>query len=111
MGGEDKPLVWLSGEVRTPPFSPAARIEAGCLLRRLQRGENLAMPHSRPMQAVGHRCHELRVRDMNVSWRVIYRIDEDAIVILDVFRKTTGATPGTVVERCRKRLKAYDGSG
>jgi len=33
---ESKPLVWMSGEVKTPPFSAEARIEAGFLLRRLQ---------------------------------------------------------------------------
>ncbi len=31
----DKPLVWLHGEVKTPPFSVVARIETGLLLRRL----------------------------------------------------------------------------
>ena len=29
----DKPLVWLNGEVKTPPFSESARLEAGLLLR------------------------------------------------------------------------------
>jgi hypothetical protein len=38
----DKPLVWLHGEVRTPPFSKEARVEAGVLLRRLQRRETLS---------------------------------------------------------------------
>ncbi len=46
MAAEDKPLVWLRGEVKTPPFSFGARIEAGVLLRRLQRGENLSLPHA-----------------------------------------------------------------
>jgi len=41
----DKPLAWLHGEIKTPPFSTAARVEAGVLLRRLQRDESLAMPH------------------------------------------------------------------
>jgi hypothetical protein len=45
---EDKPLVWLHGEVKSPPFSATARIEAGYLFRLLQRGETLALPHSRP---------------------------------------------------------------
>jgi hypothetical protein len=40
----DKPLVWLHGEIRTPPLSAAARVEAGVLLRRLQRGEILGLP-------------------------------------------------------------------
>jgi len=38
MGIIEKPLVWLHGEVKTPPFSKKARLEAGFLLRRLQRG-------------------------------------------------------------------------
>lgn len=36
MAPADKPLVWLHGEVKSPPFSPAARLEAGVLLRRLR---------------------------------------------------------------------------
>jgi len=59
----DKPLVWLRGEIKTPPFSAKARVEAGFLLRRLQRGESIGMPHSRPMPIIGRRCHELRVVD------------------------------------------------
>jgi hypothetical protein len=34
-----KPLVWLHGEVKTPPFTPQGRQEAGMLLRLLQEGE------------------------------------------------------------------------
>jgi phage-related protein len=104
----DKPLVWLSGEVRTPPFSLAARIEAGVLLRRLQRGENLSLPQSRPMPSIGRRCHELRVNDQDKIWRIIYRLDPDAIIILDVFRKTTPQMPQRAIEACRQRLKRYD---
>jgi phage-related protein len=83
----DKPLVWLEGEIKTPPFSQAARMEAGYLLRKLQQGETLEMPHSRPMPSIGSRCHELRINDERTSWRIIYRIDSDAIVILEVFSK------------------------
>jgi hypothetical protein len=41
MAATDKPIVWLRGEVKTPPFSAAARLETGILLRRLQAGEKL----------------------------------------------------------------------
>jgi phage-related protein len=85
-----------------------ARIEAGYLLRRLQRGESLVMPHSRPMPRLGRRCHELRVVDASATWRVIYRLDSNAIVIVEVFSKNTAATPGMVMETCRRRLKEYD---
>jgi phage-related protein len=110
MNGGDKPIVWLYGEIKTPPFSGAARLEAGLLLRRLQRGENLGLPHSRPMPSVGVRCHELRVRDQNKNWRIIYRIDDDAIVIAEVFNKTTRTTPAGVLANCQRRLRLYDGS-
>ena len=72
---EDKPLVWLHGEVKTPPFSIEARIEAGTLLRRLQSGESIGMPQSRPMPTIGKRCHELRITDEDVTWRIVYRTD------------------------------------
>ena len=104
----DKPLVWLSGEVKTPPFSREARIETGFLLRRLQAGQILSMPHSRPMATIGTRCHELRILDKGRAWRIVYRIDSDAIVIADVFAKTTKATPKQVIDNSKNRLKNYD---
>ena len=105
---EDKPLVWLHGEIKTPPLSGEARIEAGWLLRRLQRGETLDMPHSRALPVIGPRCHELRVKDKGAQWRIIYRLDADAVVIADVFGKKTRTTPQQAIETCRRRLRAYD---
>ena len=103
-----KPLVWLHGEVKTPPFSLPARLEAGFLLRRLQKGENLSLPFTRPMRVIGQRCYELRINDQNKTWRIMYRIDKDAIVILEVFEKRTQKTPQSVIEVCRKRIRSYD---
>ncbi len=103
-----KSLMVLQGEIRTPPMSEAARRETGFLLRRLQQGEGLALPHSRPMPDIGLRCHELRVNDINKTWRVIYRIDDDAILVVDVFEKKTRATPRRVMANCKRRLRLYD---
>ncbi len=111
MSPKDRPLAWLHGAVKTPPFSRAARLEAGFLLRRLQRGESLSMPQSRPMPSIGARCHELRINDGGTHWRLVYRIDADAIVILEVFAKKTGATPKAVIATCRERLKEYENAG
>jgi phage-related protein len=108
MAEVDKPLAWLHGQVRTPPFSREARVEAGVLLRRLQRGEPLGLPHSRPMPTIGARCHELRIQDVDSTWRIIYRLDHDAVVVVEVFAKTTRETPKAIVTTCRQRLKAYD---
>jgi phage-related protein len=60
------------------------------------------------MPAVGNRCHELRIRDLDSNWRIIYRLDDDAIVIADVFRKTTRTTPVAAIRRAKRRLRSYD---
>ncbi len=108
MKQSDKPLVWLHGEVKSPPFSKAARLETGFLLRQLQSGIKLSSPHSRPMPSIGARCHELRINDENKTWRIVYRIDDDAIIILDVFEKKSQTTPKKVIVNCKRRLKLYD---
>jgi len=106
-----KPLAWLSGEVKSPPLSSGARVEAGFLLRKLQAGESIGLPHSRPMPSIGRACHELRIQDATSTWRIIYRIDFDAIVIVEVFAKTTQATPQKTIAICKQRLKKYDLDG
>jgi phage-related protein len=44
-------------------------------------------------------------------WRIVYRLDHDAIVIADVFAKKTQATPAAVIRNCQRRLAAYDAIG
>ena len=90
MGEHRRPLVWLHGEVKTPPFTAAARLEAGVLLRRLQRGDKMALPHVRPMPVLGARCAELRIPDATVTWRILYRLDPDAVLVVAVFAKNAG---------------------
>ena len=66
------------------------------------------MPHSRPMPGIGRRCHELRIPDEDKTWRIVYRIDTDAIVIAEVFEKKTRPTPQRVIDTCQRRLREYD---
>ncbi len=103
-----KPLVILHGEIKTPPFCANARIEAGTALRKLQYGMSLSLPLSRPMPSIGPRCAELRIVDETVTWRIIYRVDSDAVLIADVFAKKTQKTPKEVIAVCKKRFRAYD---
>ncbi|MGI4791757.1 MAG: type II toxin-antitoxin system RelE/ParE family toxin [Janthinobacterium lividum] len=104
----DKKLVLLHGTLKKPPFSEEAQDETGYFLRQLQQGKMLSMPHSRPMPSIGPRCHELRIRDHDINWRIVYRIDSDTILVADVFAKKTEATPENVIDSCRKRLADYD---
>jgi phage-related protein len=60
------------------------------------------------MPAIGRRCHELRIIDADVTWRLAYRLDPDAIVVAEVFAKKTQATATSVIDACKRRLRAYD---
>ena len=108
MSPQDKPLVWMHGEITTPPFSATARIEAGYLLRQIQKGLKLSLPHSRPMPTIGTRCHELRINDDNLTWRIIYKLYIDAILVLEIFEKKTNKTPKSIVDACKLRIKNYE---
>jgi phage-related protein len=103
-----KQVRWLHGEIKTPPFTAEGRQEAGMLLRLLQHGEKLGMPQAEPLPDVGQRCGALRVRDAEHNWRIMYRIDADAILILEVYAKKTPKIPDEIIERCQGRLKRYD---
>jgi len=108
MSPNDKPLIWMHGEIATPPFSEIARIEAGYLLRQLQKGISLSLPQSRPMPSIGTNCHELRIHDENLTWRIVYKIYTDAILILEVFEKKTSKTPKSIIDTCKQRVKRYN---
>lgn len=107
MDEENKPIIWLKELIKTPPFSKNARLEAGWLLRKLQLGEKLSLPDSRPMNEIGVNCHELRINDDVNKWRILYHIASEAIVILDIFKKKTNKTPKYIIENCKLRLSKY----
>jgi len=89
-------------------MSKDARLKAGYFVRMLQSGEMLSLPESRPMPSIGPRCHELRIRDKDSTWRVVYRLDPDSVLIVEVFSKKTQQTPKNVIETCKARLREHD---
>jgi phage-related protein len=60
------------------------------------------------MPAIGPGCHELRIKDARNDWRIVYRVDVDAVVVADVFSKATRKTSDRVITDCRRRLRMYD---
>jgi phage-related protein len=62
------------------------------------------------MPTIGPRCHELRIADHEQGkiWRIVYRLDSDAIVVADTFPKKTRSTPATAILRASRRLQRYD---
>jgi phage-related protein len=60
------------------------------------------------MPGIGTRCHELRIPDAGATWRIVYRVDDDAIVIAEVFPKKQQGTPERVIRVSKDRLQRYD---
>jgi phage-related protein len=48
------------------------------------------------------------VADGKMDWRLIYRLDADAVIILEVFSKKTQRTPAAVLKTCKERMRRYD---
>jgi phage-related protein len=103
-----KNVVFLRGEIKSPPFTVEGRHEAGSLLRWLQEGELLGMPYALPLPTVGPRCLELRVRDAGHLWRIVCRTDADAILVANIFAKTGKAMQQREFAKATKTLKDYD---
>jgi phage-related protein len=50
----------------------------------------------------------MRINDQDKTWRIIYRLDADVIIILEVFTKKSESTPQSVIDTCKKRIISYD---
>lgn len=86
-------------------FPKAVRGEMGLDIRRLQQG---TMPHdSRPMQSIGKGVFELRQRDRNGWYRLVYltRVG-DTIYMLHGFTKKSAKTSRNNLAIAETRLKA-----
>lgn len=47
-------------------------------------------------------------RHAGMLLRMLYRIDADAIFVIEWFAKKTQKTPKAVIDACRARVKRYD---
>jgi phage-related protein len=48
-----------------------------------------------------------RITDQDATWRIVYHLAADAIVILEIFSKKTRTLPKPVAEAARRRLREY----
>lgn len=111
MARDEKPAVFLSSEKpKTPPVGADARQKMGALLGLVQRGRPVEPPHSKPLRGVGRRVRELRVPDgeSGLTWRLAYRADPDAVVVLHWWAKKAEKTAQRDLDLCRRRLREYD---
>ncbi len=104
---KEKPIIWLGSEIKSPPFSRKERLTAGFYLRKVQEGDILEMPYSKPMFNIGINCYELRINGDKNNWRIIYHVCEEGVVILDVFKKKTKVIPKNEIKVSGDRLKTF----
>ena len=69
-------------------------------------GEQLGMPHSRPMPSVAAGVSELRVQGEDGAYRAFYfTLSPEGILVFHAFVKKTRQTPASEIGLARKRLK------
>lgn len=87
-------------------FPEEIRGDVADALARLDAGQSLTMPLSRPMSIIGNGVHELRLKDRSGAYRVFYVLSGAGIVyVLHALQKKTQATPKSNLDLARKRLK------
>ena len=73
---------------------------------RLERGQMLSLPLSRPMPSIGPGVHELRFRDRSGIYRAIYFLQGGGrIWLLHAFQKKTPKTPPQSIDVAKDRLR------
>ncbi len=87
-------------------FPRDARVRLGRALFRLQMGEQMAMPDSRPMPTVAVGVSELRVKGDDGIFRVFYYTAAPrGVLVFHAFVKKAPRTPSREIGLARKRLK------
>lgn len=89
-------------------FPLDARREAGYQIDRVQNG--LEPSDWKPMNSVGQGVKEIRIRDADGAFRVIYLAKlADAVHVLHCFQKKSEKTTEADIELARKRFRALMG--
>jgi phage-related protein len=91
---------------RIQEFPEEIRGDLADALARLDAGQSLSMPLSRPMSDIGPGAHELRLKDRSGAYRVFYAFARaGTIYVLHAFKKTTRTTKQKDLDLARRRLR------
>ena len=76
------------------------------ILEKLENGLNLGMPHVKSLSSIFPGLCEIRIKDRNGQFRVIYFLKRDeAIYLVHAFRKKTQKLPNKEIQTILKRIK------
>lgn len=103
-----KPIEFLGDSLRNlRDFPDDAKREAGYQLDRVQHG--LQPDDFKPMPTIGQGVEEIRIRDNNGAYRVIYTARlADAIYVLHAFQKKTQTTSKQDIDLAKQRFALLD---
>ena len=91
---------------RVKNFPNDIKREIGYLIFKLQIGEYLKMPFSRPIPILGKNCHELRIKGKDDTYRAFYFLKiKKKIILFHAFQKKSQKTPQKEIETGKKNLK------
>lgn len=99
-----KPIEFLGDSLRSlREFPDEAKRDAGYQLDRVQHG--LQPNDFKPMPSIGKGVEEIRVRDDNGAYRVLYTARlADAVYVLHAFQKKTQTTSKRDIELAKQRF-------
>ncbi len=105
MEPQKKPVIFLGSTLdNLRDFPEDARTDCGYQLDKVQSGEQ--PDDFKPMVAVGKGVEEIRVRDDNGIYRVIYAARvEEAVYVLHAFQKKTEKTSQKDIDLAKMRFK------
>ena len=100
-------VVWNKQTLyRIKSFPVEIRKELGYLIFRLQVGDFLDMPYSRPMSTIATGCYELRVKNSDGVYRAFYFLKlNKRILIFHAFVKKEQKTPKKEIDLGKINLK------
>lgn len=102
-----KQVIWHStARIEIKKFTKEVKHELGYLIYRLQKGDILNMPLSKPIPAVGSGVSELRFKGSDGAYRVFYYLkSKEGILIIHCFKKKSQKTPLREIRQGMKNLK------
>lgn len=102
-------IIWNKNAINfVKGLGVTTRQEIGALLLLVQRGVQLSAPQSRPMKIINKSAYELRIKDKEGIYRIIYVLSlGEKIYIPSAFTKKSTKTPKNEIDLAIKRIRDF----
>lgn len=104
------PAVTMYGPVRKEILTWPVEVkkDLGSILTRLQKGESVGEPDTKPMKSVANSCYEIRLKAADGIYRAFYILKTElGILVFHSFKKKSQKTPQKEIDTAKARLKEF----